>query len=242
MMMMNLRLGLACALLVACGGKKDAAPSTGSATPTTTAAAAAGSSAAAPAAPAGTPVGKCSFTTTGDMAVTVEAISTKSPPNGKAMATTDYWQTEDQLREALHVLAGLDSKKSKDQVDAEVETNMKRDPRFMLLLINCGSEAGSINFGPGKNSKYADVPFKAGKYALTGDAKAGEIGAMINLRPPGKHQSFRISEPGELDLTKFDLTGLTGTFTFKAKSFDGKQAVEVRGSFDYPCVGAACKS
>jgi len=237
MMMMNLRLGLACALLIACGGKKDTSPSTGSATPTTKAA-----SAAAPAAPAGTPVGKCSFTTTGDIAVTVEAVATKSPPNGKAMATTDYWQTDDQLRTALHVLAGLDSKKSKDQVDAEVEADMKRDPRFMLLLINCGSDTGSINFGPGKNSKYADIPFKPGKYPLTGDAKAGEVGGLINLRPPGKHQSFRISEPGELDLTKFDLTGMTGTFTFKAKSFDGKQAIEVKGSFDYPCVGAACKS
>jgi hypothetical protein len=240
-MMMNLRLGMACALLIACGGKKDASPSTGSATPTTTAA---GSSApsATSSAPKGTPAGKCSFAVTGDVALNVEALATKSPPNGKAMATADYWQTDEQLRSALHVLAGLDSKKSKDAVDAEVDTEMKRDPKFMLLLINCGAEAGSLNFGPGKDSKYADVPFKPGKYPITSDAKAGEISAMINLRPPGKHQSFRLSEPGTLDITKFDLTGITGTFTFKAKSFDGKQAIEVKGSFDYPCVGAGCKS
>jgi hypothetical protein len=236
-MMMNLRLGMACAMLIACGGKKDAAPSAGSATPTTTAA-----TAGTPAAPAGTPVGKCSFTVTGDVALNVEGIATKSPPNGKAMATADYWQTDDQLRSALHVLASLDSKKSKDAVDAEVDAEMKKDPKFMLLLINCGAEAGSINFGPGNDSKYADVPFKPGKYTITSKAKAGEFGAMVNLRPPGKHQSFSISDPGTLDITKFDLTGLTGTFTFKAKSFDGKQAVEIKGSFDYPCVGAACKS
>lgn len=227
-------------MLIACGGKKDAAPSAGSATPspTTTAAGAP----ATPAAPAGTPVGKCSFAVTGDVALNVEGIATKSPPNGRAMATADYWQTEEQLRSALHVLAGLDSKKSKDAVDAEVDSEMKRDPKFMLLLINCGAESGSVNFGPGKDSKYADLPFKPGKYSITSEPKAGEIGAMLNLRPPGKHQSFRLSEPGTLDITKFDLTGLTGTFTFKAKSFDGKQAVEIKGSFDYPCVGAACKS
>ncbi|MEP6861031.1 MAG: hypothetical protein ABJE66_10445 [Deltaproteobacteria bacterium] len=108
--------------------------------------------------------------------------------------------------------------------------------------INCGAENGSINFGPGKDSKYADVPYKPGKYSITSDAKVGEIGAMVNLRPPGKHQSYKLSEPGTLDLMKFDSTGLTGTFTFKAKSYDGKQAIEVKGSFDYPCVGAACKS
>ena len=236
-MMMKLRYGMACAMLLACGGKKDATPSTGSATPTTTA-----TTAGTPVAPAGTPAGKCSFAVTGDVALNVEGISTKNPPNGKAMATADYWQTEDQIRSALHVISGLDSKKSKDAVDAEVDAAMKKDPKFMLLLINCGADAGSINFGPGKDSKYADVPFKPGKYSITSDAKAGEITAMVNLRPPGKHQSFRLSEPGTLDITKFDLTGLTGTFTFKAKSFDGKQAVEIKGSFDYPCVGAACKS
>jgi hypothetical protein len=241
-MMMNLRLGMACAMLIACGGKKDA-PSTGSATPTTTAAnAPAAGAPATPAAPQGTAAGKCSFAVTGDVTLNVEAIATKKPPNGKAMAAADYWQTDEQLRSALEMLGGLDSKKSKDAVKSEVDEKMKRDPKFMLLLINCGAELGAIDFGPGKDSKYADVPFKPGKYPITSDAKAGEVGAMVNLRPPGKHQSYKISEPGTLDLTKFDLTGITGTFTFKAKSFDGKQAIEVKGSFDYPCVGAACKS
>ena len=119
---------------------------------------------------------------------------------------------------------------------------MKRDPKFMLLLVNCGADGGSIAFAPGNDSKYADVPFKPGKYPLTANAKPGEISVTVGLRPAGKHQSFDLSEPGTLDITKFDLTGLTGTFTFKAKSFDGKQAIEIKGSFDYPCVGAACKS
>ena len=239
MMMMNLRLGIACALLVACGGKKDAAPTAGSA------AVVAGSAAPASApasAPAGTPVGKCTFTVTGDVALTVDAVATKSPPNGKAMATADYWQTDDQIRSALQMLGGLDSKKSKDAVKAEVDEAMKKDPKFMLLLVNCGADGGSLNFGPGKDSKYADIPFKAGKYPIAaGTAKAGELGVMVNLRPPTGHKSFEVSEPGTMDITKFDGTGITATFTFKAKSRDGK-AIEIKGSFDYPCVGVACKS
>ena len=240
MMMMNLRLGLACALLIACGGKKDASPSTGSATPTTTAAAGAP---ATPSAPKGTPVGKCNFSVTGDVALNVEGIATKSPPNGKAMATADYWQTDDQLRTALHVIAGMDSKKSKDQVNAEVDEDMKKDPKFMLLLLNCGAEeGGTLVFGPGRNSKYADIPFKPGTYPIaTNNGKPGEITVMANLKPPGTHLFVRVSEPGTFTITKFDLTGIAGTFQFKAVSND-KKAVEVKGSFDYPCVGAACKS
>jgi hypothetical protein len=236
MLMMNLRLGIACVLLVACGNKKDAAPAAGSAT------VAVAGSASPTSVPTGTLVGKCTFTVTGDVALTVDAVATKSPPNGKAMATADYWQTDDQIRSALQMLGGLDSKKSKDAIKAEVDEAMKKDPKFMLLLVNCGAEGGSLNFVPGKDSKYADIPFKAGKYPIAaGTAKAGELDVTVNLRPPTGHKSFEVSEPGAMDITKFDATGVAGTFTFKAKSRDGK-AIEIKGSFDYPCVGVACKS
>lgn len=218
--------------LTACGNKKEAPP-----TPSPS-----------PTAPAATPVagvegtatGKCSFTTTGDVTLTVEGISRTNPPNGKAMASTDYWMTDAQLRAGLETLAGLDQKKSKDEIAAKVEEGMKKDPRVILLIINCGSDAGAIDLGPHNTSKYADVPMKPGKYAIASPAKAGEFNALINLRPPGGHDSFTVSEPGTLDITKFDLTGITGTFALKAKSLDGKKSIEVHGSFDYPCVGQAC--
>ncbi|MEO8846406.1 MAG: hypothetical protein ABI591_18840 [Kofleriaceae bacterium] len=230
-----MNLGIACLLLAACGGKKDATPAAGSA-----AVVAAGSAAPA-SARAGTPAGKCTFTVTGDFTLTVDAVATKSPPNGKAMATADYWQTDDQIRSALQMISNL-GKKSKDEVTAEVDAAMKKDPKFMLLLINCGADAGSLNFGPGKDSKYADFPFKAGSYPIAvGNGKAGELGVMINLRPPTGHESFQVSEPGSMNITKFDATGITGTFTFKAKSHHDK-SIEVTGSFDYPCVGVTCKS
>lgn len=219
--------------LTACGNKKEAPPT-----------AAKTSTAPSPTAPGaaseGTATGKCSFTTTGDVAITVEGISRKSPPNGKAMATTDYWMTESQLRMGLETLAGLDSKKSKAEIAAKVDEGMKKDPRFMLLLINCGAEAGSINLGPHNDSKYADVPMKPAKYAIASPAKEGEFNAMINLRPPGGHDSFTVSEPGTLELTKFDLTGIAGTIALKAKSLDGKKSIELHGTFDFSCVGEAC--
>lgn len=232
---MKLRFGLACAVLIACGSKKDPTPDMGSAQPTTTAP-------TGSAAPAGTAVGKCSFTVTGDLAMTIEGIATKSPPNGKVMATADYWQTDDDLRSQIRILAGLDSKKSKDAVNAEVDEAMKKDPKLALLLINCGADQGTLIFGPGKDATYADVPFKPATYPIAvGTGKATELAVMINLRPPGARSHFSVAEPGTMTLTKFDLTGIAGTFTFKAASSKG-QKVEIKGSFDYPCAGGACKS
>lgn len=222
--------------LAACGNKKEAAPS-----PAPGPAATSPATSTAGAAPAGTAAGKCTFTATGDMSVSVEGIATKQPPNGKAMASTDYWMTDAQLRAGLETMVGLDSKKSKAEIAAKVDEAMKQEPKVMLLLINCGDEHGSVILGPGKDSKYANVPMKPGKYPIVNSAKAGEFGAMINLRPPGGHQSFSVAEPGTLEITKFDLTGIAGTFAIKGKSFDGKQTVEIHGTFDYPCVGEACK-
>jgi len=217
--------------LTACGNKKQAPPTPastpGAAVPTTSAAAA----------PAGTAVGKCSFTVSGDVTLTVEGVA-KTPPNSAAMAATEYWMSERSVRAGLEAMEGLDRRKSKEQVAAAVDEAMKKDPRLMLLSINCGADGGAVDLGASKDSKHADVAMKPGKYVIASDAKAGQFGVLFNMRAPG---SFHISEPGTLEITKFDLTGIAGTFAFKAKSFDEKRAVEVHGTFDYPCVGDACQ-
>lgn len=229
------KLGLVTLIgLAACGNKKDAPGATAAATGTTSPVSATAATSG------GTPAGKCTLSVTGDVTLNDEGIA-KIPPNSVAMAATDYWMTDAEIRAGLETLAGLDRKKSKQQAADEAEQGMKKDPRAMLLALNCGGELVHVTFGPGKDSKYADVPMKPGKYVIASDAKAGQFGAMINLEAPGNHPHFSISEPGTLELTKFDLTGIAGTFAFKAKSFDDNHAIEVHGSFDYPCVGQACK-
>ncbi len=54
--------------------------------------------------------------------------------------------------------------------------------------------------------------------------------------------TFVLTRPGELVLTRFDGSGVTGTFRYEAKKFvpayepqGPEQKVTVVGTFDFPC-------
>ena len=165
---------------------------------------------------------------------------------GKAMATTDYWLTDDDLRQALEMMAKVMTKApDAARVKAKVDEGMKKDPRLVLLLINCGTDDGLLTMGPGGKSHYADVPFAPKKYAIaptSAASKPGDMGVMLGLHHGKDHQSFLVSDPGTLDITKFDATGIAGTFHFAAKEMRSGKKVVVDGKFDYGCVGGhKCK-
>ena len=56
-----------------------------------------------------------------------------------------------------------------------------------------------------------------------------------------KHTSYHLAAPGKLEITKFDATGITGTFSFEAAKDDKSPHISVKGSFDFGCVGGNCK-
>jgi hypothetical protein len=230
---------LALAALAACG--KSSSGSGGGASGTS----ASGAPASGAPAAADGPQDRCEVHVTGDLSMNMIATRRRSDPHaggGKVMAGTEYWMTDDDVHSALKTMAGVMSKKSDDEIAAEADAGMKKDPRLMLLLINCGNEDGHLDLGPLADSKYADVPFKPGTYRLVGTgAKPGDFGGMVGFTAGGKRDSFSISEPGQLALTKFDLTGIAGTFHFKAKNFKGDKSIAVDGSFDYGCRGTICK-
>ncbi len=206
-----------------------------------------GSKATATSKPGSTNSGKgCEVKITGDKEVSVKSAYSASGSGAGA----DYWTSDDELRAALLALAkaGISDADAKKKVDEE----MKKDPRFFLLIVNCVApkpDDVSISFLPGGESKYADVPFGPKKYtlpasgALGGDTKPGEFSVLFGI---GDH-FFGVSEPGELNITKFDSSGIAGTFKFSARESaflaDGTPlSVKVEGKFDYPCLGGSkCK-
>jgi hypothetical protein len=235
---MHKRVLICVAFAAACGKS--------SATTKSNASGASGASAAPPSAPAADgPMDKCEIHISGDEKLDVApqvAHSDTTANGGKVMAGTEYWMTDDDVRSALKTMAGVMSKKSDDEIATEVEADMKKDPRLMLLLVNCSNDDAHINFGPTETSHYADVPFGPKKYALVGkDAKAGEFTGMFGFTPPGgQRQSYSIDGPGTFDITKFDKTGIAGTFHFAATTFKGDKHVTVDGKFDYGCRGSVC--
>lgn len=169
-----------------------------------------------------------------------------SGPGGSSAVGTDYWYTDDEMREILKQFAGFGGDLTEEQIAAQVEEDMKKDPRLFLLLLNCVASDGSVSLtlSPSGTSKYADVPFEPGSYKIAGGGILGgsdvpaEFGVLLSVGTG----SFSVTDAGgTLDITKFDNSGIAGTFSFPAEEIfaeDGTaQKITVEGSFDYECVG-----
>jgi len=186
----------------------------------------------------------CEFAITGESMASIKSDAPSTAAKGKLGLVTDHWLTDAEIRIGLGVFAGLDSKQSKADKDRKVEEQMKKDPRFMLFILNCLTDEGGAIFAASNPSKYADFPMKPGTHAIAGSdaAKAGDVTVMFHLSPGGKRESYTVKQPGKLVLTQFDKKGIAGTFAFKAVA-RGKtpKLLNVAGKFSYACSGGACQ-
>jgi len=155
----------------------------------------------------------------------------------KVGAGTDYWLSDADLRKALTGLAGLFNKKSDAEKAKEVEKGMKKDPRLMLLLINCATDEGSIFLMPAQGAKYKDVPFTPKSYRIA-SSRTAKPGDFVLLPIKVGKQRFKV-QGGTLDIKKFDLTGIAGSFSLKAEKKG--EAIDVTGAFDFPCTGGGSR-
>lgn len=152
-------------------------------------------------------------------------------------ASTDYWGSESEMRAALGAIVGLGGKTSKEEKEKAVDEGMKADPRFIILSLICKDGDRNVQFLPTKGSKYKDIPFKPGTYKI-GTAP----GAFASWGTKVAKQGLYGKGEGTLVIKKFDLTGVAGTFSFKAKRIGGKDEwINVEGAFDFPCTGGKCK-
>ena len=186
----------------------------------------------------------CEIAVTGDSTVRIAADAPRDATQGKLAASTDYWLSDAQLRMALATMQSIDNKLTPAEKQRKVDEGMKKDPRFMVLLISCLSDEGGVIFSPASGSKYAHVPMKAGSYSIaaSGRTRPGEFTAMFHIATRGKRESYTVAEPGKLVVPRFDRKGITGTFSFKAEQRGkGSKKVDVNGSFNYVCTGEACQ-
>jgi hypothetical protein len=180
--------------------------------------------------------GSCEVTVEGDVQTKVVA-----PADAHAVGT-DYWMTPEQIDEAVAMMVNM-MVKDKTKAAAEIAKAKTNEPRIMLLIVNCNAGAVHLTFSPGIGSKYKDVPFAAGKYAITRTPKNNEFGVMFSV----DNKFYRAAEGGSIDITRFDKTGITASFEFPAENTDrvtkAVAKVTVKGRFDYPCppTNLACK-
>lgn len=221
--------------LAACGKSSDGMAGSNAPKP-------ASPSANAPGAAAATgPQDHCEVHVTGAQTVDILGTKPRGRPDGKVSAGSEYWLTDDEIRRALATLVRIGGDKpSKQEVDRKVDEGMQKDPRLWLLLMNCSTDDGFLNLSASNSSRSSDIPFGPHTYVIASDPKAGEFSGMFSIKQ-GKHVSYLLAAPGKLEITKFDGTGITGTFGFEAETRDKTQHVTVKGSFDFGCAGQKCK-
>lgn len=226
-------------VLAACGKSSDGkagSKALPAATPTETAPGTAGTAVAATG-----PQDRCEIHVTGAQTVDIVGTKSRGTPDGKISVGTEYWYTDDELRMALATMVRIGGDKpSKAEVDRKVDEGMKKDPRLWLLMMNCGTDDGFLNFSASNASTSKDIPFGPHTYVIASEPKAGEVSAMFSIKQ-GKRQSYHLAAPGKLEITKFDASGITAVFAFEAESYDKSQHVSVKGSFDVGCTGQKCK-
>ena len=219
--------------LTACGKSSDRTAGSNAPSPASPAA-------SAPAAVETGPQDRCEVHVTGSQTVDIVGTAARGRPNTKVSAGTEYWMSDEELRSALGTFARLGGDKlSKEAVERKIDEGMKKDPRLWLLIVNCKSDDGFLNLSASNSSKSSDVPFGPRTYVIASDPKAGEFGAMFMIER-GKHTSYHLAAPGKLEITKFDASGIAGTFSFEAEASD-KSRVTVQGSLDFGCSGRKCK-
>jgi hypothetical protein len=162
--------------------------------------------------------------------------------SGDVGAVSEYWMDEGQIRTMVSMLHGLGSKSEADK-KKKVEAAMKRDPRWLWMLnLNCKADEGTLNLMTSSKSGSKYVPLGPKSYPVAGGGMGlGEVGGpgefavqlAINKEP-------YIASGGSVEIKKFDMAGVSGSFSLQAKSRAGKQ-IEVKGTFDYPCTGGRCK-
>ncbi len=159
--------------------------------------------------------GSCDVKISGDQSLDFKGLG------GPSAAGSDYWFL----------------------TDSELSGATK--PTFFILILNCvsgqGASKNSLSFLPAMGTTYTDLPFKPGVYnipaggVLGADGKPGDIAVLLAL---GK-TTFAVSGAGKLTITRFDKTGIAGTFQFKAQetATATPRNISVEGAFDFRCSG-----
>jgi hypothetical protein len=155
-------------------------------------------------------------------------------------AVADYWFSELDLIEVIESFIKPGEHKSKKLV-----LGMRKNPRFVILQLNCMTDDGHVFLRPAPKSIYQDVPRKARSYKVVEEGKATPGQFVASSVKVGKDY-YQVTG-GKIDLAKFNMEGVTGTFSLKAVPFpsaDQGKTINLEGTFNFPCtgVGSRCRS
>jgi hypothetical protein len=154
-------------------------------------------------------------------------------------ATSDYWFSELDLKEVIESFVGPGEDKAR-----KIVLGMRKNPRFVILLLNCMTDEGRLFLRVAPKSIYKDVPRAPKSYKIAGERKA--VPGQFVATGVKVGQDYYFVTEGHLDIKKFNFEGVAGTFSLKAsplKPEDKGKDINLDGIFNFPCtgVGSRCK-
>jgi len=189
-------------------------------------------------------VGHCAVTISGDVNAIVTSDETE------ASISTDFWETEQALRDRVAIVANEAESPMTAPLDRMTTDMLERNPKYNPMFILCGRNGVIVTLTPSLATRYEDLVFGPRQYMIAGDLgeteapAAGTFVATVTMPTQPPDQVFRLWQPGAIEITRFDLTGLTGRFWFAAAVVAPREAIgrriKVVGEFAFNCVGARC--
>ncbi len=154
-------------------------------------------------------------------------------PDGTSAFTTDYWYTEEELREQWGFI-GDPTRGTFDEVMAS------GSPVFTLFLFNCqGPDQALVSFYLGDTSTRADLAFGPGSYVVAGQSFGTSLnpGEFAVIFAPNSTELWAIDGQGTINITEWSGEHLVGDFSFNAveQFSDSPGSVVVTGTFALTC-------
>lgn len=177
--------------------------------------------------------GECTVTVSGDR------DDTWTFAQSVYSVSTDHWMSEQELRETVAALG-------EDVVGASYEELVARgEPVITFLSLSCVDPDELLQGASVSHSNAttrADFPMGPGSYPIAGGLLAGDIppGTLFaDFNVDSDELYGTVAESGSLEITRWDLARIEGSYAFDAvESFvDDPKKVRVSVTFSFGCAG-----
>jgi hypothetical protein len=179
----------------------------------------------------------CWIQIAGHAARTITGTFFASTPRDRmtdVQASSDYWATESDLRRVIGTRVAVFA--TDEEAQQKLAQAMASDPRQQILRLSCVTDQGGITLMTSARSRYRDVPLGPGRYRISaGDMAEAAPGEFVAQTVRIGRLDYYRARGGQLELTRFDRTGVAGSFTLTAAVEPGEATLSVAGRFDLPC-------
>jgi hypothetical protein len=185
--------------------------------------------------------GECTITVSGDVEDTIVY------PQSVFTFTSDYWATEDELREIVEFMGEDNVGRSYDELVSRGE------PIIGWFIYNCvdpDDPAGGVIVLPTNGTSPQQFPMGPGTYEVSGglfDATGPVATVISNFGVSSEEQFDPVPGSGELTISRWDTEALEGTITFDGvESFAEGEPREINVMVEFtvmcsPVFHSACR-